>query len=179
MCPNESDADTAFADDPAMTVWPSIAAFSLGRTVGQLCSISLGLGKFFTVGKFMAVATIPVSLGLFFWRLMPGLAKRYMLTTKRIVVCKGLGAVEVQAIGLDEFDSLDIEVLPGQEFLRAGDLVFRADGKEVFRLSGVQHPEGFRQACLRGQRALLTVSRALADQAERAETAAAAGSQSG
>ncbi len=155
-----------------MTVWPSIAAFPLGRTVGQLCSLG-GIGKFFTVGKVMALATIPVSLGLFFWRLAPVVARRYVLTSKRVVVFVGLGVEEGDAIGLEDFDSIAIDVLPGQKFLRAGDLVFQSGGKEAFRLSGVQHPEVFRQACLRGQQALMSVSRVVAEQTERKEVAVA------
>ena len=162
---------------PSMTVWPSIAAFPLGRKVGQLCSIG-GVGKFFTVGKLMALITIPLSLGLFFWRLAPGVAKRYLLTDRRVVVLKGLGAVEGESIDLSGFDSIDVEVLAGQKFLRAGDLVFRSDGKEVFRLPGVQHPDGFCRACVRGRQALLSVSRVLAEQAGGTEVVGAVGDQS-
>lgn len=173
MPSSTADTDLAFPDIPSMIVWPSIGAFPLGRKVGQLCGLSAGIGKFFTLGKLMALATIPVSLVLFFWRLAPGVAKRYVLTTKRVVVQKGLGAVEADAIGLKDFDAIVVEVLPGQEFLRAGDLVFQAGGKEVLRLAGVQHPEGFRRACLRGQQAVCTVSKTIEEQAERAKVAAA------
>ena len=147
----------------AMTVWPSIAAFPFGRKVGQLCSISTGIGKFFTLGKLMALLTIPLSLALYFRRLAPGAARRYVLTDRRVLVLMGLGAeVEAEAVDLRDFDSIHVDVLPGQAFFRAGDLIFLSDGKEVLRLPGVQHPEGFRQACLRGQAALISVSRALA-----------------
>ncbi len=163
------------AEITAMTVWPSIAAFPLGRKVGQLCGISAGCGKFFTLGKLMAILTIPLSLALFFWRLAPGVARRYVLTDRRVVVRKGLGAeVEAASVGLRDFDSIQVEVLPGQAFLRAGDLKFLSHGQEVLRLRGVQHPEGFRQACLRGQSALATVSQALARQAHPAHGIAAA-----
>ena len=74
---SDSDTELAISELPSMTVWPSIAAFPLGRKIGQLCGISSGIGKFFTVGKLMALATIPISLGLFFWRLAPGVARRY------------------------------------------------------------------------------------------------------
>ena len=162
---------------PAMTVWPSIAACPLGRKVGQLCSIPAGFGKFFTIGKLMALATIPLSVALFFWRLAPGVARRYVLTDKRVVIRKGLGNSETEgAVGFDDFDAILVEVLPGQEFLRAGDLVFQAGGKEIFRLPGVQHPEGFRQACLRAQQALASVSRVVAEQSQRSETTVASGS---
>ena len=160
----------------AMTIWPSIAAFPLGRKVGQLCGISAGIGKFFTLGKLMALVTIPVSLVLYLWRLAPGLARRYVLTDRRVLVRKGLDAdVVAEAVELSGFDSILVEVLPGQAFFRAGDLVFMSDGKEVLRLPGVQHPEGFRQACLRGQTALVAVSRTLVEQAQRAQGVGAVG----
>lgn len=171
----DPDSKSNFPEITAMTVWPSIAAYPLGRKVGQLCGISVGIGKFFTVGKLMALATIPVSLALYFWRLAPRMARRYTLTNKRVLIRAGLGGVEVEAVGLDRFDSIEIEVLPGQQFLRAGDLVFRENGKEVFRLAGVQHPEVFRQVCLRGQGAVVAVGCVLAEQSRQMGAPAAAG----
>jgi hypothetical protein len=176
MPDSQSQSESLLPEINAMTVWPSIAAFPLGRKVGQLCSISAGVGKFFTVGKLMALVTIPVTLVLYFWRLAPGVARRYVLTNRRIVIQNGLGGVDAEAIGLEEFDSIAVETLTGQEFLRAGDLVFLASGKEVFRLPGVQHPQGFRHACLRGQAALASVRQVVDSQSRQAE-AAAAGSQ--
>ncbi|MHB8900277.1 MAG: PH domain-containing protein [Thermoguttaceae bacterium] len=159
-----------------MTIWPSIAAFPLGRRIGQLCGISVGAGKFLTLGKLFAVLTIPVTLVLFFWRLAPGVARRYVLTDRRVLVLQGLGAESVAcSLDLAAFDSIEIEVLAGQAFLRAGDLRFLLAGREVLRLPGVQHPEGFRQACLRGQSALLAVSRTLAEQAQRTSPAGLVG----
>ncbi|NLS94102.1 MAG: PH domain-containing protein [Planctomycetaceae bacterium] len=170
----EADAESPSPEIVAMTVWPSIAAYPLGRQVGRLCSLA-GVGKFFTIGKLMALLTIPVSLLLFFWRLAPGVARRYVLTDRRVVVQKGLGAVETESIGLADFDTIALEIQAGQQFLRAGDLVFQASGKPVLRLPGVQHPEGFRQACLRAQQASVAVSRIVAEQRDR--TAAPGGSR--
>ena len=50
---------------------------------------------------------------------------------------------------------IDVAVLPGQDFLHAGELVFKRDGKEVFRLSGVSRPEAFRQVCLKARNAMV------------------------
>ncbi len=172
MRDSELDSESNASEITAMTVWPSIAAFPLGRRVGRLCAIA-GVGKFFTAGKLMALATIPISLPLFFWRLAPRVARRYVLTDRRVVIRKGLGNAEAEAIRLEDFESIEIEELPGQEFLRAGDLVFRASGKEAFRLPGVQHPQGFRQACLRGQRAWLSVTKLVAEQSPQAEATVA------
>ena len=86
-----------------MTVWPTIAATALGRLVGRLCGASLGRG-FFTLGKLLALATIPASLTVFLWQLLPLVCRRYTLTNRRIMVQKGYKAIEGRAIGLDEFD---------------------------------------------------------------------------
>ena len=66
-----------------------------------------------------------------------------------------------------EFDAIDVEILPGQEWLHAGELVFRRQGAEVFRLSGVSRPEPFRQACLEAQTAMVSVRDVLQNQASR------------
>ena len=63
-----------------------------------------------------------------------------------------------------------MEVLPGQEWLYAGDLVFTRAGSEALRLAGVSRPEVFRQVCLTAQKALVSVREVVQRQA--AENAA-------
>ena len=116
------------AEVTCKVVWPTIGATRAGRLVGRLAAMRLGLGEFFTLGKLLAVATIPLSLAVFGWQLMPCVCRRYTLTNRRIIIRKGLMGVDGRWISLDEFDSIDIEVLPGQEWLHAGDLVFRHGG---------------------------------------------------
>jgi len=140
-------------------VWPTIGATPWGRFVGRLAAIRLGFGSFFTLGTLLAVATIPISLAVFAWQLMPVVMRRYCLTNRRLVVQKGLTRVEERSIGLDQFDALEIQILPGQEWLRCGDMVFLCGGQEVFRLAGVPRPRTFREVCLKQQRTL----RALGD----------------
>jgi hypothetical protein len=151
-------------ETPITTIWPTIAATSAGRLVGRLCAIQLGSG-FFTVGKLMALTTIPLSLAVFGWQLMPFICRRYLLTNRRVIVQKGLQPAEERAIGLDEFDAIEVAVLPGQDWLHAGELVFRRNGAEVFRLSGVSRPEVFRQVCLKARTALVSVREVLLAQA--------------
>lgn len=148
----------------AMTIWPTIAATGAGRLVGRLAAIEVGAGKFFTLGKLLAVATIPISLAVFAWQLLPFICRRYTLTNRRIIIQKGLGAVEECSIGLDEFDTIAVEILPGQQWLHAGELIFRRDGSEVFRLPGVSRPQVFRQVCLKVQNALLSVRQVVEQQ---------------
>ena len=88
---------------PCKVVWPTIGATSLGRLVGRLASVRLGWGKFFTLGKLLALATLPLSLAVFGWQLTPYGCRRYMLTNRRIIIRKGLMAVDQR---LDQFRRL-------------------------------------------------------------------------
>lgn len=149
----------------AMIVWPSIGALEPGRLVGRLAAIRIGWPRFLTIGMVLAVATIPLSLGVYVWQLLPFVYRRYRITDRRIVVDKGLGLAEERSIGLDEFDDIEIVVLPGQEWLRSGELVFRRDGHEVFRLSGVSRPVPLREVCLKARDAFVRVRDVLQAQA--------------
>lgn len=148
-----------------MAVWPTIGATRAGRLVGRLSGIRFGLGRFFTMGKLLAVLTIPLSLGVFFWQLLPFVARRYWITDRRIMIQDGLSAVSGQSIGLDQFDEIRVEQLAGQAWLRTGEVVFLSAGREVFRLSGVPRPEVFRRVCLEAQSSLAAVRRVLETQA--------------
>ena len=72
--------------------------------------------------------------------------------------------VDEHWIGLDEFDTVDVEVLPGQEWLHAGEIVFKRSGNEVLRLSGVPRPEIFQHVCQTAQTALISVRDVLRQQ---------------
>jgi len=159
VAPSELDEVTS------MVVWPSIAATPIGRLVGRLASVPYGVGRFFTLGKLLALASIPLALVAFAWKLMPFVARRYRLTNRRVIIQKGLSAADGPSIDLDEFDAIQIEVLPGQKWLRAGELVFRQGEEDVFRLSGVGSPKSFRQTCLKARTALLSVREVLQEQA--------------
>jgi hypothetical protein len=148
-----------------MTTWPTIGALAAGRLVGRLSDIRWGFGEFFTLGKLMALATIPISVTAFGWQLMPYVCRRYTLTNRRIVIRRGLLPTDEHWIGLDEFDAIAVEVLPGQGWLHAGDIVFKRSGNEVFRLAGVSRPEVYRQMCLTAQKAMVSVRDVLVSQA--------------
>jgi len=143
-----------------MVVWPTIGATRLGRIVGRLSGVRVGVG-FFTLGKLLAVLTIPLSLGVFCWQLLPYVARRYRITDRRIVTEKGLSGVPDGSIGLDEFDEIRIEELPGQAWLHAGEVAYLREGREVFRLSGVSRPDVYRRVCLETKTSLASVRSAL------------------
>lgn len=132
-----------------MTVWPSICALAIGRWIGRICMIG---GKSpWAIGKLLALLLIPVAINVFFHMLSPWGARRYRLTNRRVIVEKGLKPVEDRSVEFDRFDTIEVEVLPGQEWFPAGDLVFKKGAVETFRLSGVPRPETFRQTCLKAR----------------------------
>jgi hypothetical protein len=142
-----------------LAVRPSIGATRLGRLVGQAASLSNGWG-IFTLGNLLAVLLMPAALALFFWLRLPGVCRRYMLTTRRAVIVRGLRNVCRQSIALEEFDQIDVVMLPGQQWLRCGEVIFRRGQAEILRFSGVPCPNVFRRNCLRVQQAILATARA-------------------
>lgn len=145
-----------------MTVWPSVASTGIGRMMGGLCANRAGIGPFFTLGKLFALAFIPLAIPVYFWMRLPGVAKRYRLTNKRIVVENPYTGKEVGSIGLGDFDAIKVDVLSGQAWYPAGELRFLRGPVEVFVLSGVSRPESFRQVCLKAHRSYVGVTKALA-----------------
>lgn len=139
-----------------MTVWPSISVFALGRTLGELFSIKAGV-FIFTVGNFLAGATIPVSLLLYFLRV----GIRYRLTNRRVIRETGIRPEETNSVELDRFDAIDVVVRSGQAWYDAGDLVFRLGKVETFRLDGVSRPDAFRSTIMKARAGFVGVKRAL------------------
>jgi hypothetical protein len=137
-----------------MTVFPTLGANPAGRLIGQLCGLRAGFG-FFSLGKLMALALIPFAIGLFAVMLAPGVMRRYRLTNRRIIVERGWKAAAERWVDFDRFDTIDVEILPGQEWYPAGDLIFRRGPIETFRLMGVSRPETFRHTCLAARRGYL------------------------
>ncbi len=146
-----------------MTVWPSIAATGMGRMIGRLSGNRTGVG-FFTLGKLLALMCIPLALPIFFFMLMPGVSRRYRLTNRRLIVHRWLTDSIDKAIDLNQFDSIEVVVRPGQEWYPAGDLIFRRGPVEVFQLSGVPRPDVFRRNCLKTRTAFVSVQQALGGQ---------------
>lgn len=167
-----------------MTVWPSLASRPMGRWWGRMYLKGGGFtccGIPVTVGRMIALASIPAILPPYFLMLLPCLVfipklgpiprvfipnpfcRRYRLTNRRVIIEDGTG-VEQSSVSLDDFDSVEVEVLPGQEWYPAGELVFRHGKVETFRLSGVPHPQGFRHTCIKAQLAHSTVQHAVSHQ---------------
>ncbi len=170
---NQAHAAAELEEVTAMTVWPTIGQTGAGRLVGRLCGSRIGLGGFFTLGKLWAVATIPLTLAVYACQLLPFVCRRYTVTDRRIIVKMGYTAVDERSIDLDAFDAIDVEILPGQGWLHSGELIFRRDAAEVFRLSGVSRPEVFRRVCLNARNALVSVREVVRQERSASEQPAA------
>ncbi|MCC6491643.1 MAG: PH domain-containing protein [Pirellulales bacterium] len=157
-----------------MTVWPSLAATAYGRWWGRRFENRLGMTLFgipLTLGRLLALVSIPLILPLYFHMLLPRIpgivfgvpnpaCRRYRLTNRRVLVEQPFGGGEQKSVSLDRFSAIDIEVQPGQGWYPAGDLVFRDGPIETFRLLGVPHPEAFRQTCLKAHQVFVGVEKA-------------------
>jgi len=143
-----------------MTVWPSVAKFGLGKALGSLYAIRWPDVYIFRLGNLIALLSIPAALVLFFMRIAPGIGTRYRLTNRRIIVERGISGIEDKAVDLDRFDTIEIDVQPGQAWYDAGDLVFKLGNVETFRLEGVSRPAAFRATCLKSHMAHAGVKRA-------------------
>jgi hypothetical protein len=140
-----------------MTVWPSVAATSLGRTLGLLYRIKEGFGPI-SIGRVALLATIPLGLMLYLSMRAPWAIRRYRLTNRRVIVEQGINPKVKQFVLLGGFDAIDVEVSSGQEWYAAGDLVFRRGPVETLRLPGVSRPESFRRVCLEARQAYGSVA---------------------
>ena len=143
-----------------MVVWPSVASLTFGRWLGRQLSNRTGF-YIFRVGNFLALASAPIGLVLYFYRLLRG--SFYKLTNRRVVERRF--ADEVSAVNLDDFDTIDIVRQPGQEWYDAGDLVFQCGDSEVLCLRGVSRPEAFRQTLLKSRMAYVGVKQVLSREA--------------
>ena len=144
-----------------MIVWPSNAAYGIGRLLGQAYAIQAGF-YIFTIGNLIALLSIPIALAIYFYRVAPFVGTRYKLTNRRVIVQSGLSGTDDRWVDLDRFDRIEVVRLPGQAWYDAGDLVFSKAGVETFRLSGVSRPEAFRHVCLKAHQAHIGVKAALA-----------------
>lgn len=139
-----------------MTVWPSVASTGMGQMLGRLYRLRSGIGPF-TTGRLALLATIPVGLVLYLSLRLPWAITRYRLTNRRVLVEQGINPSVRQFVDLSGFDSIDVEVGPGQEWYAAGDLVFRRGATQVLRLAGVSRPESFRRTCLETKQSFMSI----------------------
>ena len=147
-----------------MTVWPSVAYRGLGRRLGSLYSIKFPDIYIFRLGNLLALMLVPLSLALYFSRVLPFMGHRYTLTNRRVVVKTGLTGVDKEgatSIPLDSFDNIRVVRQPGDEWYDSGNLNFYQQETLVGQLIGVSRPDAFRSTCMKAHSGFVGVQAAL------------------
>lgn len=146
---------------PVATIYPSIASLAVGRAFGALYeSIPLKIGRLKLSHLLFPLPTSPLVLLVYVWQKLRG--ARYVLTTQRLRVVRGLAMREAGAMPLDEVGRIDVVTSFGQRFFKAGDLVVHDHlGTERLRLPGVVRPQMFLQTILDVRDALIETDAAL------------------
>jgi hypothetical protein len=130
------------------SVFPSIAASGLGRLIGRICdSIPIRINGIKL--SYLLFAPLLAPLGAIGYLKFKVFDPQYVLTNRTLQVRSSLGNRLISQATLSDIDNIAIEVLPGQEFFKAGDLeVLNSRGDVILRLPGVPRPERFRQVVL-------------------------------
>jgi membrane protein YdbS with pleckstrin-like domain len=137
---------------PVFTIWPSLGMFRLGQWIGRAAELRWGIPPVLVLGNFLAVALLPLLVVLFLLKYAPGVIRRYDVTSHRIAIRQGFRRRTVAAIGMLEWDRIELDSRPGHKALHCADLVFLAGQREVFRLPAVPTPETYRHALQELQR---------------------------
>jgi len=159
-----------------MTVWPSLGSLAFGRWWGRRFANKVGitlLGVPITVGRILALLSIPIILPVYFLMILPRIpfvvfgvknpfCRCYRLTNRRVIVEQAFGGGEQRSVSLDRFDVVHLEVEPGQQWYPAGNLIFMLGDIETFRLVGVPHPKAFQQTCIKANVGFVGVQQARA-----------------
>jgi hypothetical protein len=101
--------------------------------------------------------------GLALYLLMKLIGRRYTVTNRAVSVGKIVSGQVIKQVALKDVADVEVDVLGGQEFFRAGDVVLRnASGDEILRCAGVPQPERFKHVILDARAARLQSDEALA-----------------
>lgn len=148
-------------DQLLRTVYPSISSAWLGRLIGQLMeSIPFGIGNIKLSYLIAPIVCLPLGLMGYFMEKLFG--ERYLLSSRAIRRWTFIGQRMLQEVQLADIEDIAVEVQPGQEFYKAGDLVIIGKGgNTLMRLPGVPRPDIFRETILKAQKARLQVEDSL------------------
>lgn len=152
---------SAGAETLLMTKWPSIAAMSLGRLVGQvlemiparLCGLKLS-------NLIFGLPMAGPAVALYFAQKLVG--ERFTITNKSVQRWTGLGSRMIQRVELGDIASMHVQQQSGQEFFNASDLLLLNEkGDIVMRLDGLPHADIFRQNITKARESFMNVAASL------------------
>jgi hypothetical protein len=129
--------------------WPSVASWPGLANVGRKLTATVVLAP---------VAWMMMSV-VYFGKLLPWVGRRYRLTNRRLMVCKGwkmiadaraplaeIKTIPGKQVALADIDDVRLVLDGNSDFFRAGNLEIVSKGQVVLTLRGVPEPEGFRHA---------------------------------
>lgn len=144
------------------TVYPSIAAGAISRTIGSICDmIPVRIGGVKLSALLFSLPLAPLALTGYIWLKFFG--PRFVLTNHALQTRGAMSDRLIREVALGEIDNIAVDVLAGQSFYHAGDLILlKAGGDEIATLAGVGRPARFRQVILEARDARLLNDAALA-----------------
>jgi hypothetical protein len=143
-------------------VHPSVAAVAPGRLIGRIMDSMPA--RVFGQRLSNLLFGLPLApLGLIGYLLLKVTGQRYIVTNRSVSIAKALNDLSLKQVPLKDIAEIAIDVLPGQEFHHAGDLVLlNAKGDTVLRLAGVCRPDRFRHVILEARDARMSSDESLA-----------------
>jgi hypothetical protein len=119
-------------------VWPSVAAFPGAAALGR------------TLMKTIVLAPLGWLLlaPLYFSKVIPGLARRYVLTNRRLMFQRGLHFRPAREIPLADIEEVRIQEDNNSPFYRTANLEIVSKGVVQMTLPGVPGPQAFRRAVI-------------------------------
>ena len=121
-------------------VWPSIAAYPGVATLGRRLTRTI-VGApvaWLMMAPFYLSKVLPIA----------GLAVRYTLTNRRLMIRRGMRPRPTHEVALAEIDEVRWLKDANSAFYRAGTLEVLAGGKVALRLPGTPEPESFRHSII-------------------------------
>jgi hypothetical protein len=115
-------------------VFPSVAAIPAVATLGRSLILSIVLAP---LGWFLM-------LPFYFLKILPGMARRYTLTNRRVMIRRGLKPVASGEVNLGDIDDVRVVTDGNSKFFRAANLEIVSGGKVVLTLPGCPEAEAFR-----------------------------------
>jgi hypothetical protein len=119
-------------------VFPSVAAIPAVASLGRSLILSFVLAP---LGWFLM-------LPFYFMKILPGLARRYTLTNRRVMLRRGIKPVPSGEVNLGDIDDVRVVTDGNSVFFRAATLEIVSGGKVALTLPGCPEAEAFRISIL-------------------------------
>ncbi|MDB5386243.1 MAG: hypothetical protein JWM11_1889 [Planctomycetaceae bacterium] len=162
--PSAISGVSASSEAEVMTIYPSVACIGLARILAVALYEILPI-KIFGVKLSYLLFVLPTApLAILMYAMLKVFGHRYTITNRSVQKWKALGSHKVSQVSLTDITSVEVRVLAGQKFYKAGDLVL-IGGKsndELMTIPGVPYPHIFRQTILEARDARQMTAASLA-----------------